>query len=357
MKVSIVIPYYKRRRYIFKALKQLVNQTFPKDQFEVILVNDGSDDLTWHDIEALNLEIDIHYFEIENQGAARARNRGAERAKGEILIFLDSEQFVKPDFIEQHIRFFGNLETPERALQITTRSCVRSGFENDLDRMENYVILHDVRHEFFQLFSYNLANLRCAWHLVYSHNISLYNQAIKTYGAFDEGFEGWGMEDIEFGYRLQKNGFQIYYNPNIEAYDQDIKLMLKPITQQQFLDWERNTKYFIEKYYELPVLLQWALRESYNPETRQKVGPEQLQQVWITAMTKFEQTLRHWEGMPFSLMQETRVIRDPTIKDLKKVLETFPQQPVQVIAKKQNLPLICWVQENTQNDCVQLYFV
>ena len=104
MKVSVIIPTYNEKDVILDCLESLGEQTY--DDFEIIVVDDGSTDRT---IDALNSLSTTHYpqstlFRQKHKGAGAARNLGASKAKGEILVFVDSDMTFEPDFISNLVK-------------------------------------------------------------------------------------------------------------------------------------------------------------------------------------------------------------------------------------------------------------
>lgn len=97
--VSIIIPTYNRSGSILKAIKSVVGQT--SESWELIIVDDGSNDDTY---EVIKTYIDlprIHYYFQDNKGVSSARNYGASKANEEFLIFLDSDDFLFPNLISE----------------------------------------------------------------------------------------------------------------------------------------------------------------------------------------------------------------------------------------------------------------
>ncbi|HDH51516.1 MAG TPA: glycosyltransferase family 2 protein, partial [Nitrospirae bacterium] len=83
---SVIVPAYNADRTISKCLSSLTNQSISQDAYEVIVVDDGSTDKTPDIIR----QFQVRYLFQENSGPATARNKGAEEAKGEIILFTDS---------------------------------------------------------------------------------------------------------------------------------------------------------------------------------------------------------------------------------------------------------------------------
>ena len=99
-KVSLIIPVYNVQDYIEKCLDSVVNQTI--DDMEIIIVNDGSKDLSKQKIENyLEKYPKIKYLEKENGGLSDARNYGLKFATGEYVAFLDSDDYVEKNTYEE----------------------------------------------------------------------------------------------------------------------------------------------------------------------------------------------------------------------------------------------------------------
>ena len=99
--ISVIMPAYNVEKYIEKCLKSLENQCFKN--FEVIIVNDGSTDKT----EKIILDyqskskLDIKYFYEENAGQAYARNKAMAKASGKYVAFIDSDDYIDSDYLQQ----------------------------------------------------------------------------------------------------------------------------------------------------------------------------------------------------------------------------------------------------------------
>lgn len=98
--VSVIVPVYNVEDYIDACLESIVNQTY-KD-IEVILINDGSTDFSGKKcIGWCERDSRIRCINQANGGLGPARNRGMEQSHGEFLVFIDSDDWVDPDYIQQ----------------------------------------------------------------------------------------------------------------------------------------------------------------------------------------------------------------------------------------------------------------
>ena len=94
-KFSIIVPVYNVEEYIDDCLKSIKNQSF-KD-YEVIVVNDGTKDNSMDIVKKYDVEI----INQENGGLSAARNTGVKKAKGDYLIFLDSDDYIEKDLLKK----------------------------------------------------------------------------------------------------------------------------------------------------------------------------------------------------------------------------------------------------------------
>ena len=98
--VSVIVPVYNTEQYLEECIRTIVKQTY-KD-LEIIIINDGSTDSSgsicrkWE-----KLDKRIRYMEKENEGQGIARNAGIRIARGEYIIFVDSDDWIEPDLVEK----------------------------------------------------------------------------------------------------------------------------------------------------------------------------------------------------------------------------------------------------------------
>lgn len=100
-KISVIVPVYNVETYLEDALDSIVNQTF-FENIEVLMVDDGSTDDSRYIIEKYSLDYDNFYaFHKENEGLSVTRNYGLDRAKGEYIYFMDSDDYLIHDALEK----------------------------------------------------------------------------------------------------------------------------------------------------------------------------------------------------------------------------------------------------------------
>ncbi|MDZ7339508.1 MAG: glycosyltransferase [candidate division KSB1 bacterium] len=101
--VSVIIPTYNRKESLLRTLDSLARQTYPADRFEVIVVDDGGTDST-DQIVQNTYPFKLLYCRQTNQGSAAARNHGALKGSGDILVFVDDDVLLEPGYVGGIVR-------------------------------------------------------------------------------------------------------------------------------------------------------------------------------------------------------------------------------------------------------------
>lgn len=206
--VAVVIPTYRRPETLFGVLDALGRQSSPPD-FEVVVVDDGSEDGTWERLRAYRAPYPLRSFTQANAGPARARNRGVEVASGDIVVFLGDDTVPEPQFLSVHARTHAEHAGGSIAvLGYTTWPAGRrvSPFLNHINEYGlqfGYGLIADPDSVPFNFF--------------YTSNISLPRRLLLDAGLFDTTFPHAAWEDIEIAYRLTKQGMRILYRPEAVA--------------------------------------------------------------------------------------------------------------------------------------------
>ena len=192
--VSVVIPTHNRSAILARTLESLASQESDSPRFDVHVADDGSEEDIRSVVEAA-IGLDAHYHRRERDrfGAGQARNLAAAAAKGDIVVFLDSDCIVGPDFIGGHAAWHAG---GGKTVLIGGRSRAVMGSDDELAdyrkrlRRRTAGLQHGT--EIFR--SFVTANV--------SLPLSLFHQV----GGFDERFHRWGGEDTELGWRLWQAG-------------------------------------------------------------------------------------------------------------------------------------------------------
>ena len=98
IRLSIIVPVYNTEKYLARCLDSLIHQDIPSEDYEIIVINDGSPDNS-HQIvhDYMSKHTNISYHEQSNKGLFETRNVGISLAKGKYLYFIDSDDFIAPN--------------------------------------------------------------------------------------------------------------------------------------------------------------------------------------------------------------------------------------------------------------------
>jgi len=247
--VSIIIPTFNRCEILKKVLMALECQTVDKKNFEVLLVDDGSSDNTATMVREFSVRsrLNIRYLFQENKKQGAARNLAIKHAQMPIAIFIGDDIIPEPGFIESHLTFHGKLADP-------SKSCV-IGYTTWPEDIRVTPFMRYIG-EFGHQFGYSLidGNGPLRFNFYYTSNLLVPVSLLAEHNfLFDEDFDVYGWEDIEFGYRLEASGTELFYNPDALAYH------YHPVDVSSFCKRQENvgkaSKIFIKKHPELEWFL------------------------------------------------------------------------------------------------------
>lgn len=208
---SVVIPTYNRKPILAKCLLALENQQFGNvTEYEVIVVDDGSTDGTLEWLAANAVELP-HVRSIcqSHQGPAAARNLGVEQAKGDTIIFIDSDLVVTEHFLQAHA---------DALLQ----------GEKDSDRVFTYgSVINTCNFDNPTSEPYKITDFSAAYFA--TGNVAIARHWLIEAGLFDTRFQLYGWEDLELGVRLKKLGLTLIKCPAAVGYHWHPPFSLKQI--------------------------------------------------------------------------------------------------------------------------------
>ena len=208
--ISFIIPVYNSSQYINKVVQSILNQQYPADRLEIILIDDHSKDDSLKKLQLLESNnprsINVIAHQI-NKGLSSARNTGINNARGDILVFLDSDISLEQDFIPQVLKRFKD----DKIKGIVGKTL--PGKDVNYDKFQKY--LYEARR--------GARNLSSCGNVPYHHflyNITAVRKGVvMETGEFDPGITKYGGEDTEYAYRMaQKYPEGLYCCPNIKGY-------------------------------------------------------------------------------------------------------------------------------------------
>ena len=203
MFISVVIPTYNRRSILEKCLQALEHQdpSGEIENYEVVVVDDGSSDGT-PDWLRQNADRFPHVRLVEQQhgGPAEGRNRGVDHAKGDVIVFIDSDLVVTSSFLACHSRALSR-----RWNQQGNRLCFTYGA---VINTANFDQPTAERHKLRDL----------SWAYFATGNVAIDRDVLERSGLFDLGFRLYGWEDLELGERLRQMGVELVKCPEAVGY-------------------------------------------------------------------------------------------------------------------------------------------
>jgi glycosyltransferase involved in cell wall biosynthesis len=224
MFLSVVIPTYNRLPILQKCLLALERQhvAAPISGYEIVLVDDGSTDATvdWVQQQAALLP-HVRLICQDHGGPAEGRNRGVEAARGEVIVFIDSDLVVTDGFLQAHA------EALSRAWQHRgDRLCFTYGAVINTADFDNPT---GERHKLRD------------WSGAYfaTGNVAIYRQLLEQAGLFDTAFRLYGWEDLELGERLRQLGVKLIRCPQAVGYHWHPPLSLEQLPRLIQVEQER----------------------------------------------------------------------------------------------------------------------
>lgn len=247
---SVIIISYNKEFEIQLILEAFLQQTIKLNSFEIIIIDDGSKVSLKNIIEYyVKKGLNINYRDCLHTGnRAYNRNLGVLLAKSENLIFLDADMIPSNNFVEQHSKNLKNgkyISLGYRNLinKLTNKSILLNLPDNYINIIENTPFQLDERFPMIYAHKKIKIPLKYAWYIAYSHNFSLKKQMYLSIKGFDENYmSGWGVEDIDFAYRLYKSGCVFKFDDKIISYH--IPHKNDYIAEK----YQKNLIYFFNKY-------------------------------------------------------------------------------------------------------------
>lgn len=199
IQASIVVATFNRKEPLADLLETLASQTIPRHDYEVVVVDDGSREDATPVATAFARRLQISTFRQENSGVAIARQRGVERARGRIIIFLDDDMRVSRDFVAEHLAAHGGHD--DRVVMGALLP------DDELAQMPLFERFH--AHQLEQAAERYAQRGTFAGHEVYTGNLSLPRELFLRVGGFDPTFF---IEDVELGVRLELAGARFVFS-------------------------------------------------------------------------------------------------------------------------------------------------
>ena len=230
------------------VIASLMNQEFPVDKFELIIINDASDDGTSQYLNSLELPFQLRVINNRfKSGRSFSRNCGASLASYDLLLFIDDDVILSPNFLLEHsrqqkilprvlhgqilnlpyLRYFQDpsegvfyphinqqkLKKSQLKKYCISRQDLTENFQSKIAEQSKQSAIEKI------IFRFMCFDQKFAWFGFTGGNVSLLKRWFDGVNGFDEGFGlHWGCEDLELGYRLHQKRFKFDYLENAKNY-------------------------------------------------------------------------------------------------------------------------------------------
>ncbi len=201
---SVVIPTYNRPERLAICLQSLAALDYPRDRFEVIVVDDGSEMPLESVVEPFQKQIDLTLLKQPNGGPAKARNTGAFQAKGRFLAFTDDDCTPAPDWLTSLAARFAQ-----------SADCMIGGLTVNSLSKNLYSTASQVLIDYLYAY-YNAKSDRARFFA--SNNLAVSTDRFLAIGGFDTSYPLAAAEDRELCDRWLYKGYQMIYAPEVLVY-------------------------------------------------------------------------------------------------------------------------------------------
>ncbi|MCY7809578.1 glycosyltransferase [Bacillus spizizenii] len=277
MKASVIIPAYNSKERLYNSLLSL-NQQECDEEFEVIVADNGSEDGTLSMLESFQADFPLIFTRIkENRGIAYGRNQALRNARGEILIFHDSDMLAAKDHVAKHIKAHENEENlvvcglfwkriysfyyerfedehkqqlaklvdemPKKDKQkLLQEADIKNGsfLDKSFDLDTDFI---DVLKQILEEYGDDLIGYHMPWRFFITNNSSVKRKHVADLGLFDEGIVRYGFEDYDLGIRLHQAGLTFRLHRDIVSVHQEHPSNCKSVD-----DIRANIAYMCDKY-------------------------------------------------------------------------------------------------------------
>jgi glycosyltransferase involved in cell wall biosynthesis len=199
--ISIVIPAYDGAARLPRTLASLARSSVP-EPFEVLVVDDGSRDGSAAVARSFSDRLPLKLLSHDrNRGRAAARNTGIREAAGRVVLVLDDDMEVEPDLVARHLA----AHTAAIALTAAIGRIVTEGLDPEVPF--HAFLLREEEWRRTRL----LGATAIGFGEMLTGQFSVGREAARAAGLFDEAIGAYGLEDIEFAYRLSRAGVRFVY--------------------------------------------------------------------------------------------------------------------------------------------------
>lgn len=206
LKVSVVIPTLNRADLLATTIDRIESQTFPRDNYEVLVIDNASNDDTRRVLAQKSLlYANLRTFRQTKRGAAATRNVGIQNATGDVVLFIDDDIEADENLIQAHVTYH------ERDARVSAIGAVVTPWASSADPFLRYLCHRGIVNP------YSLTASPMDFSYYHTGNVSSPRALLQAVNGFNEEFSIYGMEDIELGYRLEKAGSRMVPAPDAKG--------------------------------------------------------------------------------------------------------------------------------------------
>jgi len=238
--ISIIIPAFNSEKTIEKTIQSILAQK-TKEKIELIIVDDCSTDNTIKEIEKFKEVILIQ--QKKNSGPAVARNLGAKKAKGEIILFTDSDCVPEKNWLTEMTKPFQNSEIV--------------GVQGAYKTKQKSITARFVQMEIED--RYDLMKKKDFIDFIGSYSAVYRKKEFLEFNGFNESFPIASGEDPELSFRMEKKGLKLVFNENAVVYHSHPESFLKYL---KIKFWRGYWRILMYKHHKDKII-----KDSYTPQT------------------------------------------------------------------------------------------
>lgn len=239
-KISVVIPVYNNGFYLLNTLRHLEQQGLAKDLYEIIIVDDGSSDRLSEDLVSYVQDFQmpttvLYYPRLKKRQmgdsqfrAGLARNYGVKFARGEYLVFLDSDILTPPDFLSKTLVLHEKNQVVQWRRDYLGKNvpCANISY-GEVDAQKHcYIPERGYWHNFYaEAKDKGWSQIPDGWKYACTYAFSLPKNLFKQAGWFRKTFCFYGLEDTDLGWRLFNSGarFHLEATPVYHLFHENVR--------------------------------------------------------------------------------------------------------------------------------------
>lgn len=264
-KISLLLITFNKLSYLRGTLLALQSLNYPREDFEVVVINDGSSDGTAAFLDVFEPNYALRCVSQANAGRSRARNSSMDAAQGELLVFLDDDFLMHPDSL-RHLWQAYQAE-PSRMLISTLNhiavahvpelldTLVRDGQPpwnvlDDLMPVGDEYALADLRR---RMLTTGIDRFAVPWVAAQGMSVAMPAHLCRNLQGYDPRFTAYGMEDFDLAYRFFEQGGRFQWVDGSRLYHLDHGHQRAVLFKESTV----TTRAFYEKFQDRPEIKQF----------------------------------------------------------------------------------------------------